>query len=86
MDKENVSQEKIRSLAGLVVHKTGLLIRLCNKTLPEEEGRKNMHRRFVEREKLRKKAMASNFKRKINRIFGKKIFTGGGSYDNRNEE
>jgi hypothetical protein len=69
MDKENISQEEIRALADHVFYKNGLLIDLCDNILPEEEGRKNVHQRFVEREKLKRKAKFANLKHKFLRFF-----------------
>jgi hypothetical protein len=66
MEKKNVSQEEIRLLAGQVMHKTNLLIHLCDSILPEEEGRKNMLRLFEEREKSKRKAKV---KKLIHRFF-----------------
>ena len=75
MEKNNVSQEEIRSLAGVVLHKTNLLIHLCDKILPEEEGVKNVFRRFAEREKTERKKKLANLKNRVTGfIKNKKIF------------
>ena len=73
METEEISQKEVQSLAALVSYKTVLLIRLCENTLSEEEGRNNVHRRFVEREKSRKKMKILNLTNKIFKIFGKKF-------------
>jgi hypothetical protein len=69
MEKEIESQEEIRSLAGQVMHKTDLLIHLCNNILPEEEGMKNVFRRFTEREKSKRKANYAKLKHRLVRFF-----------------
>ena len=74
MKTEKIHQEEIRSLATWVSYKTTLLIHLCDNILSEEEGRKNMHRRFMECEKSRKKAKILNMVNKITGIFGMKFF------------
>ena len=69
MEKEFCSQDKIRSQAGCVLQKTDMLIRLCDRILPEEEGRARVHLRFEEQRKVKKKEMILNVK---NKIVGKK--------------
>ena len=69
MEKDTISQDKIRSQAGYVLYKTKMLIRLCNSILPEEEGRRNMSMRFRERAKARRKAMILEMMNKFIGVF-----------------
>jgi hypothetical protein len=69
METKKISQEKVRFLATLVSYKTMLLIQLCDNILSEEEGWKNVHQRFVEHEKSRRKAKIANIKHRISGFF-----------------
>ncbi|MCL1973512.1 MAG: hypothetical protein FWG54_01685 [Bacteroidetes bacterium] len=57
IEKEHISQEEIKLLAGQVLYKTNLLIHLCNNILPEEEGVKSVFRRFQRTKKRQLKTM-----------------------------
>ena len=66
MNTEEVNQEAIRSLAQEVMLKTNLLIETCDSWLSEEEGRKNMKKRFAER---RAEKRTEKRKKILTRIF-----------------
>jgi len=55
MDTEQKAKEKMIALAEHTLHYTELLIKQCDSWLPEEEGRKNMEQRIMERQKKKKK-------------------------------
>ena len=69
MTTEEAIQKEIRSLAQQTLHQTQLLIRQCDRWLPEEEGRKNVEIRFNEREKNRRAAKWKEVWKKIRRVF-----------------
>ena len=68
IEKGNISQDKIESQAGFVLYKTNMLIQLCDSILPEEEGRKNVHLRFIERIEREKAGVTMTTLHIINKI------------------
>jgi len=70
METEEAIQKEIISLAQQTLYQTQLLIRQCDRWLPEEEGRKNLEKRFREREKERRIARRKKIWNKIKRVFG----------------
>jgi hypothetical protein len=56
MSAEEAIQKEIISLAQQTLYQAQLLIKQCDRWLPEEEGRKNLEKRFRQREKERRAA------------------------------
>ena len=65
---EIADNKEIEILAKRLVWKLDLLIAQCDSWLPEEEGRRNVERRFREREKARRKERRKNLINGILRI------------------
>ena len=55
MAKEIRPKQESINLARIAIVRTELLIEQCNSWLPEEEGRKNMEKQILEREKSNRK-------------------------------
>jgi len=70
MKSEEQVRKEIVSLAQQTLHMTNLLIRQCDRWLPEEEGRKNVEKRFRERERERRVARRKKLWNTIKGVFG----------------
>jgi hypothetical protein len=69
MTEEEAIQKEILSMAEQTLHLTRLLIRQCDRWLPEEEGRRNVEKRFREREKEKRIAKMKGIWKKIRGVF-----------------
>ena len=66
------SKQAILAEAKRLEYNLNGLINLCETILPEEEGRKNTHIRWLEREKARRKMRIRKFMNRIFKLLGMK--------------
>ncbi|MCL2511547.1 MAG: hypothetical protein FWF09_05810 [Bacteroidales bacterium] len=69
---EEKNQEEIRTEAKILAYKWDRLIQNCDSWLSEEEGRKNVHLRWVAREKDRRKMRRRKFMNGVFKLVGVK--------------
>ena len=75
MNKEEINQEDLRLLAQELMFKTDLLIDSCSSWLSEEEGKKNMKKRFAERRIAERKEKKKKILTRIFKILNIKNLT-----------
>ena len=63
------SKQDMLHEAKMLDYNLGLLIKSCEGWLSEEEGRKNVHRRWVAREKARRKMRRRKFMNAVFKLF-----------------